>query len=169
MVGFIALYWAGLKFGSASKNATTAQILSSSWLGPQAGIAVNFILVPLSILAVATGLFRYYRVAVKLVLAFGATLLLLLHQFTEVAAAAKRVSQSPSESLPQVGALGFHLARDAGLGLLVLLVITALSIFKPWGRLTYSTRRPAAVAVAVGCLASSSAFICRACWALAAF
>ncbi|HVU15466.1 MAG TPA: hypothetical protein VHD32_00965 [Candidatus Didemnitutus sp.] len=141
-VGWLGAVAAFLALSIAGLTSREAETVRGAYLAMN--LIGEFTLVPLSILAVVTGLFqslgtewglfRYYWVAVKLVLTFGATLLLLLHQFTEVAAAARRVSQSPSESLPEVGALGFHLARDAGLGLLVLLVITALSIFKPWGR-----------------------------------
>ena len=111
------------------------------------------IIVPLSFAALLTGLvqslgtdwglFRYYWVTVKLVLTLGSTLLLLLHQFTAVAEAARRVSAAPAGTVPEIGGLGVQLVFDAGLAVLVLLGITALSIFKPWGRTSYGRRMQA--------------------------
>jgi hypothetical protein len=112
-------------------------------------IAMNligeFIIVPLSLAALATGLiqalgiewglFRYYWVLVKFVLTIGATILLLLHQFTAVAEAAKLVSTAAGGTLPSVGRLSVQLVADASLAILVLLVATMLSVFKPWGRI----------------------------------
>ncbi len=117
-------------------------------------IAMNligqFIIVPLSVASLLTGLvqslgtrwglFRYYWVLVKFALTVGATVLLLLHQFTAVAVAARRVSEAGAGTLPDVGRLGTQLVGDAGLAVLVLLVATTLSLFKPWGRTAYGVR-----------------------------
>ncbi|HWB99902.1 MAG TPA: hypothetical protein VG672_24510 [Bryobacteraceae bacterium] len=110
----------------------------------------EFILLPLSALALVTGLvqalgtewglLRYYWVVVKLVLTLGATFLLALHQFAAVAAAAARVARSSSTALPQLGGLGPQLVGDAAFGLAVLLVIATVSVFKPWGRIP--SKRP---------------------------
>ena len=81
------------------------------------------------------GLFRYCWVLVKFVLTVGATLLLLLHQFTAVAEAARIVSVATAAALTTAGRVGVQLAMDASLAILVLLAATALSIFKPWGRI----------------------------------
>jgi hypothetical protein len=67
-------------------------------------------------------------------------MVLLLHQFTAVAGAARRVSETAPGKFPEVGHLGTQLVSDAGLGLLVLLMITTLSVFKPWGRTRYGLR-----------------------------
>ena len=68
------------------------------------------VIVPLSLAAVLTGvvqslgthwgLFRHYWVLVKFVLTVAATILLLLHQFTAVATAARRVSEGAAGTLP---------------------------------------------------------------------
>jgi hypothetical protein len=107
----------------------------------------QFIIVPLSLAALLTGLvqslgthwglFRHYWVVVKFVLTIGATILLLLHQFTAVAGAARRVSATAPGTLPDVGQLGTQLVGDAGLALVVLIVIATLGIYKPWGRTRY--------------------------------
>ena len=83
------------------------------------------------------GLFRYYWLLVKFVFTILATLLLMLHQFTAVAGAARQVSMTTSGMLPDVGRFGAQLVGDASLGLLFLLVITTLSVLKPWGRIRY--------------------------------
>lgn len=109
-------------------------------------IGLNLI-VPLSFLALLTGLVqslgtdwglvRYYWVLVKFVLTMGATMVLLLHQFTAVAEAAGQVAISPAGTLPNLGRLGTQLVVDAGLAAAVLLGLTAISIVKPWGRRAY--------------------------------
>jgi hypothetical protein len=111
----------------------------------------QLIIVPLSFAALLTGLvqslgthwglFRHYWVLVKFALTIGATFLLLLHQFTAVAGAARRVSEAPTGTLPEVGRLGSQLVADAGLAVVVLLVTTTLSVYKPWGRTRYGRRQ----------------------------
>lgn len=111
-------------------------------------VAMNLIglwaIVPLSLAALLTGLiqafgthwglFRHYWVLAKFALTIVATTLLLLHQFTAVAGAARLVSVASAGSLPDVGGLGTQLVFDAGAAVVVLLVTTTLSIYKPWGR-----------------------------------
>jgi len=97
-----------------------------------------FIIVPLSLAALLTGLvqslgthwglFRHYWVLVKFLLTIGATMFLLLHQFTAVAQAAKRVSRTAAGISPDVGRLGSQPMSDAALALLVLVVITTQSV-----------------------------------------
>jgi hypothetical protein len=86
-----------------------------------------FVIVPLSLAALLTGLvqslatewglFRHYWILVKLVLTVGAVTILLLHM-----PAVHRMAGVLSEVI------------HAGGGLLVLLVTTTLSVYKPWGR-----------------------------------
>jgi hypothetical protein len=109
------------------------------------------LIVPLGLLALATGLvqslgtswglFQYRWVVMKLVLTLGATALLLLHQFTAVEAAARRAAAAGAGAMPDVGPLGRQLVLDAGLAVFVLLVITTLSIYKPWGRTRFGRRK----------------------------
>ena len=80
------------------------------------------------------GLFKHYWVLVKLVLTVFATAALFLHQFTAVSEAARLASDAAASpgglGLRQ---LGIQLRADAGLALLVLVTITAVAIYKPWG------------------------------------
>jgi hypothetical protein len=135
VAGFLVLSIAGL----TSEGAETVR---------GAYVAMNLIglwaIVPLSLAALLTGLiqalgthwglFQHYWVLAKFALTMVATTLLLLHQFTAVAGAARRVSAASAGMLPDVGGLGTQLVFDAGAALLVLLVTTTLSVYKPWGR-----------------------------------
>jgi hypothetical protein len=104
----------------------------------------QYIMVPLSVAALLTGvvqslgtewgLFRYYWVLAKFALTIGATILLLVHQFKAVAEAARRVSGTETGAFPGVGSLGTQLVVDASVALLLLLVITTLGVYKPWGQ-----------------------------------
>lgn len=117
-------------------------------------VAMNLLgwvlIIPLSLASLTTGLIlalgtewgliRTYWVLVKFLLTCGATILLLVHQITAVAEAAKRVSQSLPGTRPDLGGLGAQLVGDAGLALVVLIAITTLSVVKPWGRTPYGHR-----------------------------
>jgi hypothetical protein len=148
-VGWLGAVTAFLVLSIAGLTSQDAEIVRGSYL------AMNLIgqsaIIPLSLAALLTGLvqslgthwglFRHYWVLVKFTLAIGATILLLLHQFTAVAGAARRVSGTASGTLPEVGRLGTQLVADASLAVLVLLVTTTLSIYKPWGRTRYGQRK----------------------------
>ena len=134
--GFLALSIAGL-------SSQDAAIVRGAYLAMN--VIGQFVIVPLSLAALLTGLvqslgtewglFRHYWVLAKFTLTIGLTLLLLLHQFTAVAAAANRVSAAAPGTLPRMGRLGVQLIGDAGAAVLILLITTALSIYKPWGRI----------------------------------
>ena len=142
VAGFLVLSIAGLT--SHDAEVVRGAYLAMNLLG-------LFVIVPMSLVALATGLvqalgtdwglLRHYWVLVKLLLTIFATGALLLHQFTAVATAARRVSGAAPGTLPEVGRLGTQLVGDAGFALLVLLVITTLSVFKPWGRTRYGLRK----------------------------
>ena len=144
VAGFLVLSIAGL----TSQN---AEVVRGAYLAMD--LIGLYIIVPMSLAALATGLvlslgtdwglLRHYWVVVKFVLTILATILLLQHQFTAVARAARSVSETAPGTLPEVGHLGTQLVSDAGLGLLVLLMITTLSVFKPWGRTRYGRRESA--------------------------
>ena len=109
-----------------------------------------YMIVPLSLGALSTGLlqglgtrwglFRHYWVVVKFCLTLAATVLLLMHQFTAVAAAAEQVTDSSGEAFPNVGGLATQLVFDAGAAIVLLVVTTVLSVYKPWGLTPYGRR-----------------------------
>lgn len=88
------------------------------------------------------GLFRHYWVLIKFLLTVVSIAVLLMHQFTAISEAAKLVSELPAGPPPTTGLrpIGFVLLRASGLGVLVLLMITTISVYKPWGRVPYGQR-----------------------------
>lgn len=83
------------------------------------------------------GLFRHYWVLAKLLITTIATLLLFVHTrpITILASAARDVGFSADS-----GQLQLKLAVDAALALVVLLVATALAVYKPRGLTSYGQR-----------------------------
>lgn len=130
--------------GLTSKDWTT---VSGAYLSTN--LICLYSIIPLSLMALATGLiqslgtrwglFRHYWVSVKLVLTTLSVAVLLVHQFAAVAKAAKLVSEGAAGTLSQadLGRVGFVLVRASGLGIVVLLAVTVLSVYKPWGLTPY--------------------------------
>ncbi|MGI8497824.1 MAG: hypothetical protein ACR2OG_09630 [Gemmatimonadaceae bacterium] len=148
-VGWLGAVAGFLVLSIAALTSRDADTVRGSYL------AMNLIgqslIVPLSLAALLTGLvqslgtswglFRYYWILVKFTLTIGATSLLLLHQFTAVAEAARRVSGAAPGTVPAVGRLGTQLVGDASFAVLLLLVTTTLSVYKPWGKTRYGRRQ----------------------------
>jgi hypothetical protein len=133
VAGFLALSVTGLT--SADAGVVRGAYLAMNVVG-------LYVIVPLGLAAVVNGLvqslgtqwglFRHHWVVVKFALAIGAAVLLLLHQFTAVAGAARRAGGAPVGAMPDMGSFGAQLVVDAALAIVVLLVATTLSIYKPW-------------------------------------
>ncbi len=140
-VGWLGAVAGFLVLGIAGLRSQDADIVRGAYLAMD--VIGRFLIVPLSLAALVTGLvqafgtewglLRYYWVFVKYVLTLLAAVALLLHQFTAVAAAANRVLASAPGTLPDVGRLGTQLVGDAALAVLLLILVTTLSVFKPWG------------------------------------
>lgn len=140
VTGFLVLAIKG--FTSDEPEVARAAYISMNLLG-------LYSIVPLSLAALMTGLVqafgtpwglvRHYWVLVKLCLTTVATILLLLHQFTAVAQAATIAVRTPFGQRVRVGPLGGQLIFDATAGLVLLLGIVAISVFKPWGLTTIRT------------------------------
>ena len=79
------------------------------------------------------GLFKHYWIVVKLFLTVGSTVLLLLHMqpISYLASVATDTSFSNSQYAEQI----INLISKAGAAIIVLLVITTISIYKPWGKI----------------------------------
>lgn len=148
-IGWLGAVASFLVLSLAGLTSDEVDIVRSAYLAMD--LIGRYAIVPLSIAALATGivqsigtswgLFRHYWIVAKLVLTIGATLLLLLHQFTAVAGAAKRVASTPPGMMPDVGRWGTQLVGDAAAAVLVLLAITAIAVFKPWGLTPYGRRK----------------------------
>ena len=135
--GFLALAVAGL-------TSPDAQMVRAVYLTAEP--ITGFVLVPLSLASLLTGLvqalgtpwglFRHYWVLFKLLLTGLATIILLQYTqtvsyFAGVAAATDSADRSGLES---------YILHSGG-GLLVLLVTTILSVYKPRGMISYGRRK----------------------------
>lgn len=130
-VGWLGAVVAYLALAIAGLSSQDPQVVRSVYLSME--IIGRFVIVPLSLASLLTGLvqslgtdwglFRFYWILVKFVLTVGATTILLLHM-----PAVSRMSGMVAEVI------------HAGGGLLVLATATALSIYKPWGRIRYTMR-----------------------------
>lgn len=143
VLGFLAHAVAGL----TSQNAQTVR---AAYL--MMALTGWFVLVPLSIaslltglvqsLGTAWGLFRHYWLVAKLSITVFATVVLLIYMKTldKLAAAA---AQANFSSVDFGG--GHHGGASplvhAGIALLLLIACTMLSVFKPWGKTQYGKRR----------------------------
>ena len=133
-VGAAASYLAvGIVAGSSGELAT----IRSAW--SMLNILGWTVVVPLAVAALLTGLaisvstawglFQHWWVVISLVLTGFATLITVLHM-RDVSEAARSASVAAPEELLHLGGDVFH----PGAGLVVLLVVAVLNIYKPRGR-----------------------------------
>jgi hypothetical protein len=146
-VGWLGSVAAFLALAIAGLSSPDAQMMRGAYLAMH--LTTWFVIVPLSVASLLTGfieslgttwgLFRHYWVVTKLLLTVLATFILLLHTqpIDHVAAVAAQTALS-STDLRQVR---IQLIADAGAALFVLLVTTALSVYKPWGMTPYGLRQ----------------------------
>jgi hypothetical protein len=140
IVPYLALAIAGLS--SSDTQMARAAYLSMELIG-------WFVIVPLSLAALLSGIvqalgtpwgmFRHWWVVAKILLTTGATVILLTHMqaVSRMARIAANITWSGADSRELRVPLVVHAAG----GLLVLLGVTALSVFKPWGLTAYGRRR----------------------------
>jgi hypothetical protein len=143
VAAFLVLSVTGLR--NQDQNVVRSAYVSMDLVG-------RYLIVPLSIASLVSGvvqglvtpwgLFRSYWVSAKLVLTVFATVALLLHQYTAVAAAAGLASTGMVDGTlhARLRGLGVQLTADASLAIVVLLAATALSVYKPWGLTAYGRR-----------------------------
>jgi uncharacterized membrane protein len=150
-VGWIGAVAAFLALNVVALTASRNEIARSMYIAMN--IVGLYVIVPASLLAVITGivqgirtqwgLWRHRWVATKLVLGILASVALLLHQFTAVSMAAHHAEHG-MDARP----MGVQLVADASIAIVLLVVATILSVFKPWGltrsgqRLRDSTKPP---------------------------
>ena len=143
-VGWIGAVLAYLALGIAAVTSRDAQTVRAAWIGME--VTGWWAIVPLALAALLTGLvmalgtqwglFRHYWVLISLVLTGFSTLVLVLHMPT-VSALAGMARQADAAEVRGLGGDLFH----PGLGLLVLLVITVLNVYKPAGLTPYGRRQ----------------------------
>ena len=143
-VGWLGAVVAYLALAVAALTIQDAQTVRAAWIAME--LTGWFVIVPLALaslligvvnaLGTPWGLFRHYWVLVKLLLTVFATIILLLHMPT-VSYFAGVAAETDSANL---GGLRGELLHAGG-GLLVLLVTTTLSVYKPRGMTRYGWRK----------------------------
>jgi hypothetical protein len=143
-VGWIGAVVAYLALGVSAVTSQDAQTVRAAWIAME--LTGWFAIVPLALAALLTGLimslgtawglFRHYWVLITLVLTILATTVLLLHMPT-VSALTDVAREADAADLAGLGGDLFH----PGVGLLVLLVITVLYMYKPRGVTPYGWRK----------------------------
>jgi hypothetical protein len=150
-VGWLGAVAAFLVLSIAGLTSHDAEVVRGAYLSMD--LISRFVIIPLCFAALITGLiqalgtpwglFRYYWILVKFGLAIFATLALLIHQFAVMAVAAKHVSGAAAETLfsAEFGPLKTELVRAPSLAIVLLLVVTTLGVYKPWGLTRYGVRK----------------------------
>jgi len=143
-VGWIGTVVAYLALGVAAVTSQDAQTVRAAWIAME--LTGWYVIVPLALASLLTGLvmalgtkwglFRHYWVLISLVLTILATVVLLLHM-PDVSVLADVAQEAEGARLDELGGDLFH----PGLGLVVLLVILVLNVYKPRGMTKYGWRK----------------------------
>ena len=146
-VGWIGAVAAFLALAISGITRDDAQTVRGAYVAM--GLTGWLIIVPLSFASLVTGLiqsfgtrwglFRHYWVLIKLVINVLATALLLLHMRPTSAVAA--VAKERALSATDFREIRVQLIADAIAALVILLVATTLSIYKPKGMTRYGWRK----------------------------
>jgi hypothetical protein len=143
-LGWIGAVVAYLALGVAAATSHDAQTVRAAWIAM--ALTGWYVIVPLAVAAFLTGLvmalgtpwglFRRYWVLISLGLTVLATAVLLLH----MPSVSSLADQARSADGARLGGLGSDLLHP-GLGLVVLLAITGLNVYKPRGLTRYGWRK----------------------------
>ena len=143
-VGWVGAVVAYLALGVSAVTSQDPQMVRAAWFGME--VTGWYVIVPLALAALLTGivmalgtpwgLFRHYWVLISLGLTVFSTAILLLHMPT-VSVLADMAQAADSGHLAELGGDLLH----PGVGLLVLLVITGLNVYKPRGLTPYGWRK----------------------------
>ncbi len=143
-VGWIGAVVAYLILGLSAVTSLDAQTIRAAWIAMD--VTGWYAIVPLAIAALLTGLvmslgtpwglFRHYWVLISFVLTTFSTVILLLHM-PSVSSIADMVRQADATTLSSHGGDLFH----PGVGLLVLLAVMVLNVYKPRGLTPYGWRK----------------------------
>jgi hypothetical protein len=147
----LAVGWVGAVAGYialdvAAATSHDAQTLRAAYLGME--LIAWYVIVPLALASLLTGLvmslgtkwglFRHYWVLISLLLTIVATVVLLVE--TQTISYFADIAADPTTSSDDLRALGNTLVHSVG-GLLVLLVILVLNVYKPRGMTRYGWRK----------------------------
>lgn len=143
-LGWIGAVVAYLVLGVSAVTSEDAQTVRAAWIAME--LTGWSAIVPLSLGSLLTGLvmslgtpwglFRHYWVVISLALTVFATVVLLLHMPT-VSSLADVAREADRAALSRLGGDLLH----PGVGLVVLLVITGLNVYKPRGLTPYGWRK----------------------------
>ncbi|WP_163537310.1 DUF2269 domain-containing protein [Gracilibacillus sp. YIM 98692] len=143
-VGWIGSVIAYVALAIAVQASQDAQTVRSAWIAME--LIGWYVIVPLALTSLLTGivmslgtpwgLFRHYWVLIKLLLTVFSTIVLLLHM-PLVSSLADIAAETDSAGLSRLPSELFH----PGVGLLVLLIIVTLSVYKPRGVTRYGWRK----------------------------
>jgi hypothetical protein len=143
-VGWVGAVVAYLALGVSAVTSQNAETVRAAWIAME--LTGWFVIVPLAVAALLTGLvmalgtpwglFRYYWVLITLMLTILATVVLLLHMPT-VSSLADMARAADAADLRRLGGDLFH----PGLGLVILLAIMVLNVYKPRGLTRYGWRK----------------------------
>ncbi len=143
-VGWIGGVVAYLTLGVTAVTSQDAQTVRAAWTAME--LIGWFAIVPLALASLLTGLvmslgtkwglFRHYWTLISLVLTVLATFVLLLHM-PDVSFLADVAQEAEAARLHGLGGDLFH----SGLGLVLLLVIQVLNVYKPPGLTPYGWRK----------------------------
>ncbi len=143
-VGWIGAVIAYLVLGASAATSDNAQTVRAAWIAMESigwsaivPLALGSLLTGLVMsLGTAWGLFRYYWVLITFVLTTFSVVILLLHM-PAVSSRANAVRETAGTNVVGGGGDLLH----PGVGLLVLLVITILNVYKPRGLTAYGWRK----------------------------
>lgn len=143
-IGWIGAVVAYLALGVAAVTSSSPDTIRAAWTAME--LTGWWVIVPLAIAALLTGvvislgtrwgLFRHYWVLISLGLTVLCTVVLLLHMPT-VSAMASVVRAADGTDVSALGGDLFH----PGAGLLLLLLVTGLNVYKPAGLTAYGWRK----------------------------
>jgi hypothetical protein len=143
-IGWIGAVIAYLALGVAAVTSEEAETVRAAWIAMK--LTGWYVIVPLAlasllsgiVMALGTkwGLFRHYWVVISFALAVFATVVLLLHMPT-VSSTADLARDTEGASLEGLGGDLGH----PGIGLVILLVIQTLNMYKPVGMTRYGWRK----------------------------
>lgn len=143
-VGWIGTVIAYVALAFAAKTSQDVQMVRAAWITME--LIGWYVIVPLALASLLTGiimslgtpwgLFRHYWVLIKLLLTILSTIVLLLHM-PSVSILTAKVKEMDTANIGRLPGELFH----PGVGLIVLLVIVVLSVYKPRGMTRYGWRK----------------------------
>src|SRR5215475_14336445 len=146
-VGWLGAVLGFLALAAASLASHDVQIVRGLYLAM--GVTGWFVIMPLCLASLLTGLvmslgtdwglFRYYWVMTKFLLTIVSTLI--LFGFMQTLSHISALAADTTMSIDKLRNLSQSPVLHSGGGLLVLLVNTMLSVYKPWGRTRYGLRK----------------------------